>query len=225
MVKATQPILAIGEIPAMKRLWLSLGLCLLVASAHADSYAFVDAQTGVIHLTDRPLSARYELVVKAPEYERPVNTEFDLGPRGVPPTARGLRRRHYSELIHEASAKTGVRPELLHAMVTAESDYNPEAVSPKGALGLMQLMPETARRYGVSVWNDPAQNLSAGAQHLAYLLERFDHNLKLAVAAYNAGEHAVIRHGYKVPPYPETQNYVQKVASLYERFAAAARRH
>ena len=209
----------------MNRWWLALALTLVLAvPARADSYAFVDTQSGLIHLTDRPLSARYELVAKAPDEEAPVNTEFDLGPRGRPPTARGLRRRHYSELIHEASAQTGVRPELLHAMVTAESDYNPEAVSPKGALGLMQLMPETARRYGVAAWNDPAQNLSGGARHLAYLLERFDQNLKLAVAAYNAGEQAVIRHGYRVPPYKETQLYVQKVASLYERFVAAARR-
>jgi soluble lytic murein transglycosylase-like protein len=100
-------------------------------------------------------------------------------------------------------------------VVQAESAYNSKAVSTAGAMGLMQLMPATAERYGVAdVW-DPRQNLNGGARYLRDLLDMFKNNLKLALAAYNAGESAVMKYGNRIPPYPETQNYVRKVIDFY----------
>ena len=101
----------------------------------------------------------------------------------------------------------------------AESAYRADAVSSKGAVGLMQLMPATAERYGVRNRRDPAQNLSGGSQYLRDLLVMFDNDLQLALAAYNAGENAVIRYGHKIPPYAETQGYVRKVIGFYRAAA------
>jgi soluble lytic murein transglycosylase-like protein len=107
---------------------------------------------------------------------------------------------------------------LLHAVIAVESGYNARAKSRKGASGLMQLMPHTAQRYGVTdVWN-PADNIRAGARHLRDLLGMFDDNINLALAAYNAGAGAVIESGNKIPPYPETRMYVPRVLENYERF-------
>lgn len=105
---------------------------------------------------------------------------------------------------------------LLHSVVNVESGYNPRAVSPKGALGLMQLMPDTARRYGVADPLNAAQNLHGGARHLRDLLDRFSDDKTLALAAYNAGTGAVMAYGRRIPPYPETIRYVPKVLHLYE---------
>jgi soluble lytic murein transglycosylase-like protein len=118
-------------------------------------------------------------------------------------------------LIAATARAEGIQPELLHAVVAAESSYNPLARSPKGALGLMQLMPGTALRYAITDLHDPAQNLTAGARHLRYLLSEFDNDLQLTLAAYNAGEYAVRRHGNSVPPYPETRAYVARVLAYY----------
>ena len=108
----------------------------------------------------------------------------------------------------------------MHAVVRAESAYNPNAVSRAGAVGLMQLMPATAAHYGVTNRRDPTQNLMGGTRYLAYLLKLFDNDLTLALAAYNAGEGAVQRYGNKIPPYRETQNYVRKVLAFYRQARA-----
>ena len=110
---------------------------------------------------------------------------------------------------------TRLRPALIHAVVRAESAYRSDALSSKGAMGLMQLMPATAKRYGVNDRSDPAQNLRGGSEYLRDLLVMFENDLQLALAAYNAGENAVIRYGRQIPPYPETQNYVRKVIGFY----------
>lgn len=128
----------------------------------------------------------------------------------------GLAARPHGKLLQRAAKASEIDPALLHAIVKVESGYDPRAVSPKGAVGLMQLMPETARRYGVRDSRDPAQNTIAGSAYLRDLLIQFDHDLPLALAAYNAGENAVLRHGQKIPPYRETREYVPKVLSLYE---------
>jgi len=119
--------------------------------------------------------------------------------------------REYDSLITEISKRYGVDSRLVHAMVTVESAYQPHARSNKGARGLMQLMPDTARQYGVRNSYNPASNLDAGIKHLRSLLDRFD--LKLAIAAYNAGEATVQRFG-GIPPYPETRDYVARVLRL-----------
>ena len=110
----------------------------------------------------------------------------------------------------------GLDPLLVHAVIRAESNFDPRAVSPKGAAGLMQLMPETAQRYGVDNRFDPAQNVDGGVRYLRDLMSMFNGNLSLALAAYNAGEGAVIKYGRRIPPYPESQQYVVRVRSFYD---------
>ncbi len=123
----------------------------------------------------------------------------------------------FSNMIADAASRNGVEERLLHAVIQTESAYNPSAVSRAGAVGLMQLMPDTAKRYGVFNRTDPSQNIEAGSRYLRDLLYMFNYNLGLAVAAYNAGENAVIRYNNSIPPYRETQNYVRQVLSLYHR--------
>jgi len=128
------------------------------------------------------------------------------GPRLAPSAIRGL--------VDAIARRNGVEPKLAHAVVRAESNYNPLAVSPKGAMGLMQLMPATARQYGVADPFDPVQNLEAGLRHLRGLLRRYDRSR--ALAAYNAGQSAVDRYG-GVPPYRETQLYVRRILAEVNR--------
>lgn len=139
------------------------------------------------------------------------------------PVAAAKRQREeagalpYAALVAAAAVEHGLPEALLHAVIRAESNYDPHAVSPKGAAGLMQLMPDTARELGVAdVW-DPAANIRGGARYLKRLLEMFDQDLSLAVAAYNAGPGAVIGSGSAIPPFAETQRYVPKVLEHYRR--------
>ena len=119
-------------------------------------------------------------------------------------------------IVHEAGERHRVDPALIKAVISTESGWNPRATSRKGAMGLMQLIPETAKRYGGGNLYDPAQNVEAGTQYLKSLLDRYDGDLNKTLAAYNAGEHAVDNNG-GVPPYWETQRYVQKVTNAYFR--------
>lgn len=126
-------------------------------------------------------------------------------------------RARFLQPIDDTALQHGVSRALLHAVIDAESGYDPHAVSSAGAVGLMQLMPLTARRYGVSDRRDPFQNLQGGTRYLRDLIALFGGDLTLAVAAYNAGENAVIRYGRTVPPYRETQRYVGKVLGSYRK--------
>lgn len=120
-------------------------------------------------------------------------------------------------LLRQVAEEVGIEAALLKAVVQQESGFNPRAVSPAGAAGLMQLMPATARRFGVRDRFDPAQNLRGGARYLAWLLHHFDQDLDLALAGYNAGEGSVHRYGNQVPPFAETQAYVRAVRQRYAR--------
>lgn len=120
------------------------------------------------------------------------------------------------DLVDRLAAQFGVPANLAQALVTVESNYQADAVSPKGAMGLMQLMPAVARQYAVADPFDPEQNLSAGLQHLKTLLDRFGNQTTSALAAYNAGEAAVARYG-GVPPFPETQDYVRRIMALVKK--------
>ncbi len=124
--------------------------------------------------------------------------------------------------VERIAAEHSLPPQLIHSVIKVESNYNPNAVSSKGALGLMQLIPSTARRFGVSDAFNPIQNIQGGAKYLRYLLDLFDGSYPLALAAYNAGEAAVARYG-GIPPYAETQNYVILVRKQLEKAAAAAK--
>ncbi len=121
----------------------------------------------------------------------------------------------YSRTVEEIAAEHSVPAELIHSVIEVESNYNPYAVSPKGALGMMQLIPATARRFGVANVFDPVENIQGGAKYLRYLLDLYNGDFRLALAAYNAGEQAVAKFG-DVPPYPETRNYVQEVGRRVE---------
>jgi soluble lytic murein transglycosylase-like protein len=131
-----------------------------------------------------------------------------------------LNTNAFSSEIHAASLKYGVEEAIVRAIIHAESAYRPNAISRAGARGLMQLIPATASRFGVSDSFDPAQNIKGGVQYLAFLLKRYNSNLTLAAAGYNAGEGAVDKYG-GVPPYAETQRYVQRVGQLADRYRTA----
>jgi soluble lytic murein transglycosylase-like protein len=183
----------------------------LHVQAAGGIFGFVD-DDGVEHLSNIPDDKRYQLVL-ADRFE-PARAAL-RAPRGV--LALPFGQRPFHDSILRASNDTGVDAKLLHAVITVESGYNQGAVSPKGATGLMQLLPTTARRYGTVNLLDPSENIRAGARYLRDLLAMFDNNLELALAAYNAGENAVIRHGRRLPPYAETRRYVPLVVAHYQK--------
>ncbi len=179
-----------------------IGLLVYASLATADVYKYVDP-SGQVYYSDKPRHSRYKLIIRTTNSRRQ---------RQSLATKRAL----YSPLIEKIAKKYDLEPALLHAVIRAESSYNPRAVSPKGAVGLMQLMPETARRYGVEDRHDPAKNIDAGSRYLRDLIDTFG-DIKLAVAAYNAGEAAVRKYGNRIPPYRETRHYVSRVLNFYQR--------
>ena len=130
----------------------------------------------------------------------------------------------YEPLIQEHATRRALRPELVRAVIQVESGFNPRALSPKGAMGLMQLMPATARSLGVNNPWDPAQNIRGGTDYLRQLLDEYDGNEELALAAYNAGSGAVAKYGRRIPPYRETRDYVRKVGAAAGEGPAASRK-
>jgi soluble lytic murein transglycosylase-like protein len=172
------------------------------AHVHAQIYAWRDAN-GTLVLSDRSIDQPTTVyqVEGAPRYVSTTPVES--------PSAREL----YDPYVVEYSNQHSLRPELVRAVIQVESGYNPRALSPKGAMGLMQLMPETARMLGVQRPYDPEQNIRGGTRYLRLLLDKYDGNEELALAAYNAGSGAVDRYGKRIPPYRETRDYVRKVGS------------
>jgi soluble lytic murein transglycosylase-like protein len=193
--------------------WVAFFLAMFVLSAPAtaDIYTYTDAN-GIVHFSNARDNKNDKVVVAAQRDE----SRSEL-PRGQVQVSQAGKNR-FVPLVEEAARAYQVDAALLHAVISAESGYNPTAVSNKGAVGLMQLMPETARRYGVENSFDPEQNIRGGTKYLSYLLQLFNNNLELTVAAYNAGENAVIRHGYSIPPYRETLAYVPKVLKLQKKY-------
>jgi len=190
--------------------------CVLEAYAADDGcYTYTDEQGG-IHLTNVPDNGHYAVLIPSASPPRAP------APAAAPARSVAGEVRPYRAEVDQASARAGVDSALLHAVIMVESGYNPRAVSRRGAAGLMQLMPETARRYKVANVFDPAQNVRAGAQYLADLLKLFRNDLSLALAAYNAGEGAVLKYGRSVPPFPETVAYVPRVIDYYSRMRLAA---
>ena len=189
------------------------GALLLLASlpAVADIYAYADP-AGVVHYSNVPAETAYELVLESPPEPTAGGGEASLR---VPLALINRRAAAYEPIILAAAAANELEPELLRAVISVESAFNPRAVSRSGARGLMQLMPQTARRYGVRDSFDPSQNIHGGARYLRFLVDRFENNLELVVAAYNAGENAVERYGRSIPPYRETRQYVPRVMTLY----------
>jgi len=197
---------------SVRNLLIFVLLAVFSLPVSAVVYKYRDNE-GRIYLSDKPVQGNYKLISRY---------SIKGGLKKVKPGRIDLQawqknRKRYAPLIESVARESLIRPELLHAMVHAESAYDPKAESRKGAVGLMQLMPATAKRYGVTDRYNPEQNLRAGASYLKDLLEQFDFDLKLAVAAYNAGENAVIRAGNQIPNYPETQAYVEKVLRFYKQ--------
>jgi len=128
----------------------------------------------------------------------------------------------FHDIIRAASERYGVDADLIHCVIAIESNFNPKAVSPKNARGLMQLLPQTAAQLGVRNIFDPRQNIEAGTRYLKDMLARYNNNLTLALAAYNAGPEKVEQYGRRVPPYPETVKYVQRISRSYAHFKSDA---
>jgi len=200
-------MLAVG----MATLWLSL------PARGGDSYVS-RADDGSRLITDHPrVQEGYRLIKVYSESE----VWYQTGQTDRKPGPVKTRPSGYDDLIAGVARQARLDPLLIKSVMQTESAFNPRAVSHKGASGLMQLMPGTARRYGVSSIFDPHENALGGALYLSDLLEQFNGRLDLALAGYNAGENAVIERG-GIPPYPETRRYVKKVMRLYQQYKSEA---
>jgi soluble lytic murein transglycosylase-like protein len=181
--------------------------------AEAEVYFYKDAR-GVYHFTTKPRAGAEPFRIaptRRPATEPAVARSTTMGGSG-----------RYDELIRECARRYAVDPALVKAVIHAESGFNRHVVSRRGARGLMQLMPRTARIYGVRDLSDARQNVLAGVKHLRALLDRFGNNIRLAVAAYNAGATAVRRHG-GLPPFPETRRYVARVFRFHAQYRSDER--
>lgn len=201
-----------------------------VSSQPKALYQFV-AENGIVHYTDKPRAGAVKIADFVPE-KTLAASDYGAGSwrdtmasypsnfnyTGAPSKGLGPKATHYNPLVQKYAAMYNVDPYLVHAVIRAESAYNPRAVSSAGAVGLMQLMPATAKRFGVNNRLDPNQNIRGGVQYLSILIKLFKGNITLALAGYNAGENAVISRGYKVPNFPETKGYVVKVMEYYYNY-------
>jgi hypothetical protein len=171
---------------------------------HADIFKYVDDE-GVLHLTNVPSipNAKYVLILK--EKRILFRSDIDIS--------------KFDQIIINAADKYKIDSALIKAVIKAESNFNHQAVSPVGAQGLMQLMPATALQLQVEDAFHPEKNIEGGARYLRYLLNVYQGNLTLALAAYNAGERAVAKYNNRIPPYRETQNYVKRVLNFYKTFS------
>jgi soluble lytic murein transglycosylase-like protein len=189
-----------------------LGCVLSVGVAQADVFVSVDAKGSyVLSNVHRP-GRTYERVIR--EADAPL-VSLDRQPQLI-------ANQPYAELVSAAATANHLPEALLHAVIKSESNYNPGATSPKGAGGLMQLMPGTARDMGVTDVYDPKANIQGGAKYLKRLMTMFDNDIALAVAAYNAGPDAVLSRGRVIPPFAETQRYVPSVLRQYRRLQGLA---
>ncbi|MEN2429424.1 transglycosylase SLT domain-containing protein [Comamonas sp. F1-6] len=215
------------------------GWLALAPAAHADLWAYVD-EFGVTHFAAEALDERYKLFFKGELYDSSqpgLQLKQDSAAKGLNARTRmqsffevSPRYKSVRPHLQKAAERTGVDYDLIKAVIAVESGFDAQAVSPKGAVGLMQLMPATAERFGVSASKkrsmqqqlaDPAVNVPAGARYLSYLMDLFPGRLDLVLAAYNAGEGAVQKFGKAIPPYKETMNYVKAVTGIYEQLQAA----
>jgi soluble lytic murein transglycosylase-like protein len=179
-------------------------LLLLPLTAAADIYKYEDPE-GVLHFTDAPTDRRFKVFMRDIKKDRQLRTTFRL-------TECARNPAEFDQIINSCAVQYGVDKSLVKAVIHAESGYDPNAVSSKGASGLMQLMPNTARSLKVVNTFDPADNIRGGVRYLKFLLDTFKGDVTLALAAYNAGLSRVAQYG-GVPPYAETRNYVAKVLS------------
>jgi soluble lytic murein transglycosylase-like protein len=184
-------------------------LFFLTSLSSAGIYRYVD-ENGVIHFTNCPRDPKFKLYIR--------ESREDVGDDNNSSFVASIRdSKQYDSLISEFSRKYQVDFALIKAIIRAESGFNPLAVSRKGAKGLMQLMPETAQRVNVSNVFNPRENIEGGVRHFKYLLSLFDNDLRLSLAAYNAGEN-IVGELRSIPPYRETVDYVKRVLSFYQSY-------
>jgi soluble lytic murein transglycosylase-like protein len=199
------------------RLQILIAFVAVAASgaASANIYTYVEnGRHSIVYSDTPPADGRYKLYKKDRVQQTAVR-RFQI--------YDSVTRARYSSHVLAAAQETSVEPALIHAVISVESGYNPSARSHAGAVGLMQLMPQTAERYGVTNRLDPAQNIQGGARYLRDLKVMFGkNNLHLVLAAYNAGENAVMKYGKRIPPYRETIAYVPKVMGHYQKIRVAA---
>ena len=175
----------------------------IVNSSYADFYSYVD-EKGVHHYTNiPPIDKKYKL-------------KWRTKKASVKPNGIYTYPKSYEEEILRAAKRHNLDPDLVKAVIKVESNFNSSAISRKGAIGIMQLMPDTADDYNVSNPFNPKENIDGGTKYLKKLMEMFSGDLELALAAYNAGENAVIKYGFRIPPYDETIDYVEKVLMHYK---------
>ncbi|MEF8755279.1 MAG: lytic transglycosylase domain-containing protein [Accumulibacter sp.] len=196
----------------LRPLWTAMLLGLTPAVAGVAAAAEARAQEAPPRLSKRP--DPFRLSIERSQYVLQGNHAGLSGSAGTSRQRRVATPGPFAPLIERQARAKGVDPELVHAVIRAESAYRADAISPKGAVGLMQLMPATARRFGVVDREHPESNVSAGTAYLRLLLDRFN-SVPLALAAYNAGEGAVMRHGNQIPPYAETRGYVARILRDY----------
>jgi len=211
MTKTDLKLSSVGFQKVTRRAFPLRGILLIIFTVllcpcrgYSDIYKYVDKE-GIIHLTNAPTqtNVKYDLVMK----EKRIL--FKVQPRDI---------TKYDSFIQQASEKYNIDSALIKAVIKAESNFNHRAVSPVGAKGLMQLMPSTAADLQVQDAFHPGNNIDGGVRYLRYLLKVFKDNLSLALAAYNAGEGAVARYNNTIPPYRETQNYVQRVLHYLNQY-------
>ena len=191
---------------------------LLLASsvaARPQIFSYVDAN-GMRHYTDVPDNSRYRILALSSTERTVSGDRYD--------SMLLAKAGQYDSIIEKAAMAASVEANLLRAVIVVESGFNPRAVSRRGAVGLMQLMPATATRFGISNPYDPRENVHAGARYLSFLINRFGQDVRLALAAYNAGEEAVERNGRRIPPFTETMAYVPRVLKIYRMLVEQPRR-
>lgn len=196
-------------------------LCLLGVMLYPAARSFSSAYNVVgINQANLPANEGYSALVADPKAAALTLSTPESQPRSEPLKRQPIlvKKARFDQMVAEVAHTHGLDGALLHAVISVESHYNPNAVSRTGAVGLMQLMPATAKRYGVTDSFDPAQNLHGGAKYLRDLLILFNSDISLVLAAYNAGEYAVIRNGNRIPPYPETRDYVPRVMGYYHQY-------
>jgi soluble lytic murein transglycosylase-like protein len=192
---------------------LVIGMMLAAAAglARADIYAFAD-EHGVAHYSNVPTDPRFQFLLATPDDKTQSGEAYS--------PALLAKSVEFDPIIEKAALAASVEADLLRAVIVVESGFNARAVSKAGAVGLMQLMPATARRFGATDRYDARQNVHAGARYLKSLIDRYGKDIRLALAAYNAGETAVDRCGRCIPPYKETQAYVPRVLRVYDMLVA-----
>jgi len=189
--------------------------------SHSQIFAFVDSN-GKLIISDKKENEhfkKFDPLINKADKPKAKNGENAPGNDATKThyAADGSSGKKYNDLINAIAEEVGISAHLLHAVIQVESAYNPNATSPKGAMGLMQLIPATAERFGAYRVYDPESNVRGGARFLKYLLAQFNHNLHLALAAYNAGEGAVKKYNNNIPAYAETQAYVSRVITIFEQ--------